>query len=130
MLTIDPIVLKNPNRVADWISKNPDRFVFLMDTLFMMRDQYPEQGLVVELEDDDVLCVASSDEHPFRFHYSDYRKVAESFEAYRDDSGYKSFVERYTRWCKEFQEWWYGYQRFAELISSTGASEQSVVRTS
>ena len=131
MLTIDPLVLKNPNRVADWILESPDRFEFLMDTLFVMRNQYPERGLVVALEDgdDDVLVVAPSDEPAFRFRYSEYRAVAEDLEPHRNSTGYKSFVERYTHWRKQFEEWWYGYQRFATLLSATRKDKQSVIHT-
>jgi len=131
MLTIDPIVLKNPNRVADWLIESPDRFEFLMDTLFVMRNQYPERELVVALEDgdDDVLVVAPSDESIFRFRYSDYRRVSENLEPYRDGADYKSFVERYTHWRKQFEEWWYGYQRFAVLLSATDTDKPSVTHT-
>jgi hypothetical protein len=124
-------VLKNPNRVADWVLESPDRFEFLVDTLFVMRNQYPERELVVALEDgnDDVLVVAPSDEPAFRFRYSDYRAIAETIEPYRDGTGYKSFVERYTSWRKQFDEWWYGYQRFATLLSATNADEKSVMHT-
>jgi len=127
MLTIDPIVLKNPNRVADWMMESPDRFEFLVDTLFVMRNQYPDRELVVELEDDDVLVVAPSDEPAFRFRYSDYRAIAENLEPYRDGANYKSFVERYTHWRKQFEEWWYGYQRFATLLSMTRTDENPVI---
>jgi len=131
MLTIDPITLKEPNRVADWMLESPDRFEFLVDTLFVMRNQFPERELVVALEDgdDDVLCVAPSDESVFRFRYSDYRAIAENLEPYRDGTGYKSFVQRYTDWRKQFQEWWYGYQRFATLLSSTNADKNPVIHT-
>ena len=131
MLTIDPITLKEPNRVADWILESPDRFEFLIDTLFVMRNQYPERELVVALEDgdDDVLVVAPSDESIFRFRYSDYRAIAENLEPYRDGAGYKSFVERYTDWRKQFEEWWYGYQRFATLLGATSADKTSVMHT-
>jgi len=131
MLTIDPIVLKKPNRVADWILESPDRFEFLIDTLFVMRNQYPERELVVALEDgdDDVLIVAPSDEPAFRFRYSEYRGVAEDLEPYRDGTSYKSFVERYTHWRKQFEEWWYGYQRFATLLGATDTDKPSVIHT-
>jgi hypothetical protein len=130
MLTIDPIVLKKPNRVADWLIESPDRFEFLIDTLFVVRNQYPERELVVALEDgdDDVLVVAPSDDPPFRFRYSEYRAIAEDLEP-MDAAGYKSFVERYTHWRKQFEEWWYGYQRFATLLSATSADEKSVIHT-
>jgi hypothetical protein len=130
MLTIDPITLKEPNRVADWILESPDRFEFLVDTLFTMRQQYPERELRVALEkdgEDDVLIVAPSDESVFRFRYSDYSAIAENLEPYRDGASYKSFVERYTDWRKQFEEWWYGYQRFATLLSSTRADKKPVV---
>jgi hypothetical protein len=131
MLMIDPIRLREPNRVADWVLESPDRFEFLIDTLFVMRNQYPERELVVELEksDDDVLVVAPSDEAAFRFRYSDYRAIAENLEPYRDGTAYKSFVERYTHWRKQFEEWWYGYQRFAMLIESTRTDEKPVVQS-
>jgi len=131
MLTIDPIVLKNPNRVADWMIESPGRFEFLVDTLFVMRQQFPERELVVELQedDDDVLVVAPSDEPAFRFRYSEYRAIAENLEPYRDGAGYKSFVERYTAWRKQFEEWWYGYQRFATLLSATNTDKPSVIHT-
>jgi len=131
MLTIDPIILKEPNRIADWILESPARFEFLIDTLFIMRQQYPEQELVVGLEDDDddvlVVALSDSDEPAFRFRYSEYRAVPETLEPYRDGAGYKSFVERYTHWRKQFQQWWYGYQRFARLLSSTHAEKNPVV---
>ena len=129
MLTIDPIILKNPNRVADWIMESPDRFDFLVYTLFVVCQQYPERELVVALEDDDVLCVAPSDEPPLQFRYSEYRRVSESLEPYRDGAAYKSFVERYTRWRKQFDQWWYGYQRFATLLSATRTDENQVMHT-
>lgn len=131
MLTIDPITLKDPNRVADWILESPDRFEFLVDTLFVMRNQYPERELVVALDDgdDDVLVVAPSDESVFRFRYSDYRAIAENIEPYRDGAGYKSFVKRYTSWRKQFDAWWYGYQRFATLLSATSTDKKSVIDT-
>ena len=131
MLTIEPITLKEPNRVADWLVESPDRFEFLVDTLFVMRQQYPERELVVALEDgdDDVLVVAPSDESIFRFRYSDYRAIAEDLEPYRDGASYKSFVERYTHWRKQFEEWWYGYQRFAVLLSATDTDKPSVTHT-
>jgi len=96
-----------------------------------MRNQYPERELVVALEDgdDDVLVVAPSDESIFRFRYSDYRAIAENLEPYRDGAGYKSFVERYTDWRKQFEEWWYGYQRFATLLGATSADKTSVMHT-
>jgi hypothetical protein len=120
MLTIDPIILKEPNRVADWMMESPDRYEFLCDTLFVMRNQYPERELVVALEDgeDDILIVAPSDEPAFRFRYSEYRTIAED-----------SFVERYTTWRKQFDEWWYGYQRFATLLSTTRTDENPIVHT-
>ena len=131
MLTIDPIVLKKPNHVADWLIESPDRFEFLVDTLFVMRNQYPERELVVELDsgDDDVLVVAPSDEPAFRFRYSEYRRVSENLEPHRNNAGYKSFVERYTDWRRQFEEWWYGYQRFATLLSATSADQKSVKHT-
>jgi hypothetical protein len=132
MLTIDPIVLKNPNRVADWLIESPNRFEFLVNTLFVMRQQYPERELCVELDsdDDDVLVVAPSDEPVFRFRYSEYRTIAENLEPHRDGAGYESFVERYTDWRRQFEEWWYGYQRFAMLLSSTDMNKKSVVEDS
>ena len=127
MLTIDPLTMKEPNRVADWILESPDRFEFLVDTLFVMRQQFPERELVVALEDgdDDVLVVVPSDEPAFRFRFSDYRAIAENLEPYRDGANYKSFVERYTHWRKQFEEWWYGYQRFATLLHSTSTSPEA-----
>jgi hypothetical protein len=129
MLTIDPIVLKNPNRVADWMIESPDRFEFLVDTLFVMRQQYPERELRVELEsdDDDVLVVTPSDTPAFRFRYSDYRAIAGNLEPYRDGASYQSFVERYTDWRKQFEEWWYGYQRFATLLSTIRTDEKPMI---
>jgi hypothetical protein len=131
MLTIDPIVLKNPNRVADWVVGSPDRFEFLIDTLFVMRQQFPERELQVELEDGDdaVLVVTPSDESAFRFRYSEYHAIAENLEPYRDGASYRSFVKQYTHWRKQFEEWWYGYQRFATLLRSTSTNEQSVIHT-
>jgi len=128
MLSVDPIILKEPNRVADWILESPDRFEFLVDTLFVMRQQFPERELVVALEDgdDDVLVVVPSDEPAFRFRYSDYRAIAEDLEP-MDAAGYKSFVERYTRWRKQFEEWWYGYQRFATVLSASRTDENPVI---
>ena len=131
MLTIDPLTLKEPNRVADWLIESPDRFEFLVDTLFVMRQHYPERELVVALDrdDDDVLVVAPSDESIFRFRYSDYRAIAENLEPYRDGTGYKSFVERYTDWRKQFEEWWYGYQRLALQLNSTSTDKNPVIHT-
>jgi hypothetical protein len=131
MLTIDPITVKNPNRVADWMMESRGRFEFLVDTLFVMRNQFPERELVVELDsdDDDVLSVAPSGESAFRFRYSDYRAIAENLEPYRDGADYASFVKRYTHWRKQFEEWWYGYQRFATLISSADTEKNPVVQT-
>jgi hypothetical protein len=129
MLTIDPIILKEPNRVADWMMESPDRFEFLINTLFVMRQQYPERELRVELDsdDDDVLIVAPSDMPVFRFRYSDYSAIAENLEPYRDGTAYKSFVERYTHWRKQFEEWWYGYQRFATLLRTARTDEKPII---
>jgi hypothetical protein len=131
MLTIDPIVLKNPDRIAAWIAESPDRFEFLMDTLFVMRNQFPERELVVELDrdDDDVLCVVPSDEPMFQFRYSEYCAIAESLEPFRDGASYKSFVERYTHWRKQFSEWWDGYQRFATLLGATDTGKKTAAHT-
>jgi hypothetical protein len=131
MLTVDPIVLKNPSRVANWIVESPNRFEFLVDTLFVMRQQYPEQELVVELEegDDDVIVVTPSDESAFRFRYSEYRKISENLGPHQDGMGYKSFVERYTAWRKQFEKWWCGYQQFAVYLNAHDANKEPVIRT-
>jgi hypothetical protein len=131
MLTVDPIVLKDPKCIADWIVESPNRFEFLVDTLFVMRQQFPERELRVELEDgdEDVLVVTPSDEPAFRFRYSEYCAIAKELEPHRNDMGYQSFVERYTAWRKQLEEWWYGYQRFATLLRSTSTNKQSVIHT-
>jgi hypothetical protein len=131
MLTVDPIAFKDPNRIADWVVKSPDRFEFLVDTLFVMRQQFPERELRVELEDGDdaVLVVTPSDEPAFRFRHSEYCAIVKGLEPYRNDTGYQSFVERYAAWRKQFEEWWYGYQRFATLLRSTSTNKRAVIHT-
>jgi hypothetical protein len=120
MLTVDPIVVRNPNRIADWVMGSPDRYEFLRDTLFVMRNQYPERELVVELDsdDDDVLIVTPSEETAFRFRHSEYREISEN-----------SLIERYTTWRKQFDEWWYGYQQFAVYLNAHNADKKPVIHT-
>jgi hypothetical protein len=84
-----------------------ERIPFLMDTLFTMRQQYPDTELIVSLDptDDDVVLVEPSGMEPYRFRVSEYRAIEETLQPYHSSAGYRDFIRRYM-------EWWHCYRVF------------------
>ena len=116
MVTVDPIVIHDPQRLADWLVAAPQRFEFLLDTLFTLRNQYPSLELTLEVVDDDTVQITPSGYEPQRYRVSEYRAIADTLEPMRSGSGYAEFVKNYTDWRGRFQTWWHSWQAFIGQI--------------
>jgi len=116
MLTIEPMVVHEPQRLADWLVSDPKRFEFFLDTLYTVRNQYPSTELTVVLTDDDTVQITPSGYDPQQYRVSAYRAIADTLEPMQRSTGYAEFVKNYTDWRGRFQTWWHSWQAFMGQI--------------
>ena len=112
---IELITLEDPYRFHDWMTAHPERIQFLMDIMFIMRNQYPDTELIVSLDpsDDDVVLVEPSGlAEPYRFRVSEHCAIDERVQSYRTSASYCDFLRRYRDWRSQYQAWTCSYSDF------------------